>query len=55
VAADQLSGQGGSDTLLVNGLAGDDVLDASSSAPNSLFLTLEGGDGNDIVLGPRKS
>jgi Ca2+-binding RTX toxin-like protein len=44
-------GVAGSDRLTVNGLQGDDVLDASSLAANTLLLTLSGGDGNDIVLG----
>jgi Ca2+-binding RTX toxin-like protein len=41
----------GSDRLTVNGLAGDDVLDASGVAAGSILLTLDGGDGNDILLG----
>jgi hypothetical protein len=48
------------DTLTVNGLGGDDTLDASSLAPNLIGLTLNGGldddqitgsDGNDTVIG----
>jgi Ca2+-binding RTX toxin-like protein len=39
------------DRLTVKGLAGDDVLDASSSVANSVPLTLDGGDGNDVLLG----
>jgi Ca2+-binding RTX toxin-like protein len=39
------------DRLVVNALAGDDVLDASGVAAGALLLTLDGGDGNDIVIG----
>ena len=39
------------DRLTVNGLTGDDVIDASSGAANSVPLTLDGGDGDDILLG----
>jgi Ca2+-binding RTX toxin-like protein len=41
----------GSDRLIVNGLAGDDVLDASSLPANTAQLTLDGGDGDDVLLG----
>ncbi len=41
----------GSDRLTVNGLAGDDVLDASSLPATSALLTLNGGDGNDVLIG----
>ncbi len=41
----------GSDRLTVNGLQGDDVLDATALAANSALLTLAGGDGDDILLG----
>ena len=41
----------GSDRLTVNALAGDDVIDASSVAANSALLTLNGGDGDDVLLG----
>ena len=41
----------GSDRLTVNGLAGDDVLDATGLAANSALLTLDGGDGDDVLLG----
>jgi len=39
------------DTLRVNGLAGDDVIDASGLSADALTLTEEGGDGSDILLG----
>jgi Ca2+-binding RTX toxin-like protein len=41
----------GSDRVTVNGLAGDDVLDASALAANSALLTEDGGDGDDVLLG----
>jgi len=44
-------GVAGSDRLTVKGLAGDDVLDATSVAADAMLLTLDGGDGDDIVLG----
>src|SRR4051794_17052448 len=39
------------DRLTVNGLAGDDVLDASAVTAGAPLLTLGGGDGDDILLG----
>jgi Ca2+-binding RTX toxin-like protein len=44
-------GVAGSDRLTVNGLAGDDVLDATGTAAGAMLLTLDGGEGDDIVLG----
>ena len=41
----------GSDRLTVNALAGDDVLDASGLAAAAVLLTLDGGDGDDVLLG----
>jgi Ca2+-binding RTX toxin-like protein len=41
----------GSDRVTVDGLAGDDVLDASSLLATSALLTLDGGDGDDVLLG----
>jgi Ca2+-binding RTX toxin-like protein len=40
-----------SDQLQVNGLAGDDVLDASALGAASIGLTLDGGAGDDVLLG----
>jgi Ca2+-binding RTX toxin-like protein len=40
-----------SDALAVNLLAGDDVLDASGLAADTLALTGDGGDGDDVLLG----
>jgi Ca2+-binding RTX toxin-like protein len=41
----------GSDRITVNALAGDDVLDATGLAANSALLTLDGGEGDDVLLG----
>ena len=41
----------GSDRLTVNGRDGDDVLDAAALAANSILLTEDGGNGDDILLG----
>ena len=40
-----------SDALAVNMLAGDDVMDASGLAADTLALTGDGGDGDDVLLG----
>jgi Ca2+-binding RTX toxin-like protein len=42
--------EGTLDRLVVNGLAGDDIIDASSM-PAAIQLTLTGGDGDDVLLG----
>jgi Ca2+-binding RTX toxin-like protein len=39
------------DRLTVNALAGDDVVDASALAAISVQLTLDGGEGDDILIG----
>ncbi len=39
------------DRLVVNGLAGDDVLEATGMPATAILLTLDGGDGDDILLG----
>jgi Ca2+-binding RTX toxin-like protein len=41
----------GLDRLVVNALAGDDVVQASGLAATALPLTASGGDGNDVLLG----
>ena len=41
----------GSDRVTVNALAGDDVVDATGLASNSALLTVDGGDGDDVLLG----
>jgi Ca2+-binding RTX toxin-like protein len=42
---------GASDKLTLNGLGGDDVIDATSLEADGLVLTMNGGLGNDIFLG----
>jgi Ca2+-binding RTX toxin-like protein len=44
-------GIAGSDRLTVNGLVGDDVLDGSALPATTALLTLDGGDGSDVLLG----
>jgi hypothetical protein len=39
------------DTLQVNALAGDDVVDASALTADAIGLVEEGGDGDDVLLG----
>ena len=39
------------DTLTVNGLGGNDTIDASSLPANAINLVLNGGDGNDMITG----
>jgi Ca2+-binding RTX toxin-like protein len=39
------------DRLTVNALAGDDVVEASGLAANAIQLTINGGDGNDVLIG----
>lgn len=39
------------DRLVINGGAGDDVIEASGVAAGSIGLTLNGGDGNDVLIG----
>ena len=39
------------DRLVVNGLAGDDVLEAHATPADSIQLTLDGGDGSDVLVG----
>jgi Ca2+-binding RTX toxin-like protein len=41
----------GSDRLTVNGLGGADVVDASELSSDSTLLTLDGGDGGDVLIG----
>jgi Ca2+-binding RTX toxin-like protein len=41
----------GIDSLVVNGLAGNDVIDASAVHAGQVSLTLNGGDGNDTITG----
>ncbi len=39
------------DRLNVNTLAGDDVVEASGVNANTISLTANGGDGNDVLVG----
>ena len=39
------------DALIINGLGGDDVIDASAIKAGQVQLTLNGGDGNDQIIG----
>ncbi|MBX9645799.1 MAG: calcium-binding protein [Xanthobacteraceae bacterium] len=39
------------DSLVVNGLGGDDVINASAIKAGQVQLTLNGGDGNDLITG----
>jgi Ca2+-binding RTX toxin-like protein len=39
------------DKLVINGLGGDDTIDASGLRPGQVNLTLNGGDGNDTIIG----
>jgi Ca2+-binding RTX toxin-like protein len=41
----------GKDNLVVNGLAGNDTIDASKLHAGQVNLTLNGGDGNDTIIG----
>lgn len=43
--------QDSTDRLVLNGLGGDDVIDASSLAANAIQLTVNGGLGNDVIIG----
>jgi Ca2+-binding RTX toxin-like protein len=39
------------DRLIISGLAGDDVIEASGLAANAIQLTGNGGDGDDVLTG----
>jgi len=39
------------DTIQINGLGGDDVIDASAVTTSALKLVLDGGDGADVLIG----
>ena len=43
--------EGANDALLVNGQAGADVIDASALGAGRISLTINGGDGDDMILG----
>ena len=42
---------GVTDRLTVNALAGDDVIDATAVTTSAMLLTLDGGEGSDVLLG----
>lgn len=46
-----VTGGAPTDRLTVNGLAGDDVINASGQTADAIPLTLNGGDGNDTLIG----
>jgi Ca2+-binding RTX toxin-like protein len=46
-----ITGAESTDQLHVNGLAGDDVIEASTLTPGAIQLTADGGDGNDVLVG----
>ena len=46
--------EGANDTLFVNGLDGNDIIDASGSTPRKSSLTIDGGAGNDTIIGSRR-
>jgi Ca2+-binding RTX toxin-like protein len=50
-ATTNLSFMDATDQLILNGQAGDDVIDASGLAAGALQLTINGGLGNDLMLG----
>src|SRR5262249_56698842 len=43
--------ESGNDTLVINGGAGNDTIDASAVVADSMALTLNGGVGNDAIIG----
>jgi len=43
--------EGALDRLVISGGAGDDVVDASGLSPGAIGLTIEGGEGNDVLIG----
>jgi Ca2+-binding RTX toxin-like protein len=43
--------EGANDSLVVNGLAGNDTINAAGLAAGQITLTIDGGSGNDTILG----
>lgn len=43
--------EAGVDSLIINGLSGEDIVDASGLAASGILLTLDGGAGDDILVG----
>jgi len=54
-AVDIFFAEGASDRLVLNGLGGDDVIDASALTAGSIQLTVNGGLGDDVILGSEGS
>ena len=50
-AAISINGQEAGDRLQINGQGGDDVIDASGLAAGRILLTLNGGLGDDVIIG----
>jgi len=46
-----LGGESGLDKLIINGLGGEDTIDASAVSAGAIDLVLNGGAGNDILIG----
>jgi Ca2+-binding RTX toxin-like protein len=46
-----LGGESGLDKLIINGLGGDDTIDASAVPAGAIDLVLNGGAGNDLLIG----
>jgi Ca2+-binding RTX toxin-like protein len=46
-----ISGQDAGDALVINGLGGDDVINASALAAGAIKLTINGGLGDDVIIG----
>jgi Ca2+-binding RTX toxin-like protein len=46
-----VGGESGLDELAINGLGGDDMIDASAVSARAIDLTLNGGTGNDFLIG----
>lgn len=51
VAVTILSSEGANDRLTINGLDGDDLIDASALVANIIQFTADGGWGNDVLIG----
>ena len=43
--------EAGNDRIIINGLAGDDVIEASGLGAGSIQFTGDGGAGNDVIVG----
>ena len=43
--------EGANDSLVINGLGGNDTIDASTLPAGVINLTIDGGDGNDTITG----